>query len=43
MARPEMRWTLVDSVGKKATILAEFVEALGLPNVTVIADRAEAL
>jgi len=43
MARPEIGWTLVDSVGKKATILAEFVEALGLPNVTVIADRAEAL
>lgn len=43
MARPETRWTLVDSVGKKATILAEFVEVLGLPNVTVIAGRAEAL
>ncbi|MEP7040390.1 MAG: 16S rRNA (guanine(527)-N(7))-methyltransferase RsmG [Chloroflexota bacterium] len=43
MARPETRWTLVDSMGKKAAILAEFVEALGLPNITVIADRAEAL
>jgi len=43
MARPELRWTLVDSVGKKATILAEFAQALNLPNVTVIADRAEAL
>jgi len=43
MARPQMRWTLVDSVGKKASILAEFVEALALPNVTVLGDRAEAL
>lgn len=43
MARPEVSWTLVDSVGKKAAILAEFAEALGLSNVSVIADRAEAL
>ena len=43
LARPEIRWTLVDSVGKKAAILAELVEALGLGNVTVVADRAEAL
>lgn len=43
MARPERRWTLVDSVGKKATILAEFADALNLRNVTVIADRVEAL
>ncbi|MEO8639600.1 MAG: 16S rRNA (guanine(527)-N(7))-methyltransferase RsmG [Chloroflexota bacterium] len=43
MARPQMRWTLVDSVGKKATILAEFAQALSVSNVTVIADRAEAL
>ncbi|MBA3687318.1 MAG: 16S rRNA (guanine(527)-N(7))-methyltransferase RsmG [Chloroflexi bacterium] len=43
MARPEMRWTMVDTVGKKAAILAEFVQALSLSNVTVIADRAETL
>jgi len=43
MARPGMRWTMVDSVGKKATILAKFVQALSLPNVSIIADRAEAL
>ena len=43
MARPETRWTLVDSVGKKAAILEEFVEALGLRNVAVLSDRAEAL
>jgi 16S rRNA (guanine527-N7)-methyltransferase len=34
---------MVDSVGRKATILEEFVAALGLHNVTVVADRAEAL
>ena len=43
MARPEMRWTLVDSVGRKAAILAEFVEELDLPNVRVIPDRVETL
>ena len=43
MARPEIHWTLVDSVGKKAAILAGFAEALGLDNVTVVADRGETL
>jgi 16S rRNA (guanine527-N7)-methyltransferase len=43
LARPELRWTLVDSVGRKATILAEFARALGLQNVTVLAERAEAI
>ncbi len=43
LARPEISWTLVDSVAKKATALREMVEALGLRNVTVIAGRAEAL
>ncbi|MGZ6213393.1 MAG: 16S rRNA (guanine(527)-N(7))-methyltransferase RsmG, partial [Candidatus Limnocylindria bacterium] len=43
IARPEVRWTLVDSVGKKAAILAEVAGALKLSNITVIADRAEAL
>ncbi len=43
MARPEMRWTLVDSVGKKATILAEIAAVLDLHNVSVIADRVETL
>ena len=43
LARPELRWTLVDSVGKKAAILGELVKALGLRNVTVVVDRAEAL
>jgi 16S rRNA (guanine527-N7)-methyltransferase len=43
VARPGMHWTLVDSIGKKAALLAEFVEALGLRNVAVLGDRAEAL
>ncbi|MEO8251773.1 MAG: 16S rRNA (guanine(527)-N(7))-methyltransferase RsmG [Chloroflexota bacterium] len=43
LARPEMGWTLVDSVAKKAALLREFVEALGLRNVTVLSDRAEAV
>jgi 16S rRNA (guanine527-N7)-methyltransferase len=43
MARPQMRWTLVDSIGKKAAILREFVAELELPNVTVLAERAETL
>ena len=43
MARPEIRWTLVDSVGKKATILAEIAAALDLRNVSVVADRVETL
>jgi len=43
MARPEWSWTLVDSVRKKADALRSFVDALALPNVEVLADRAEAL
>lgn len=43
LARPDVRWTLVDSVGKKADALRGFVEALGLSNVTVLAERAEVL
>jgi 16S rRNA (guanine527-N7)-methyltransferase len=43
LARPETQWTLVDSVGKKAAILGEFIAGLGLRNVTVLSDRAEAL
>jgi 16S rRNA (guanine527-N7)-methyltransferase len=43
IARPEMRWTMVDSIGKKVAILSEFAQAMGLRNVTVVADRAEAL
>lgn len=43
LARPGMSWTLVDSARKKADALRGFVDALGLGNVTVIAERAETL
>lgn len=43
IARPSVHWTLVDSVHKKAVALRSFVEALGLVNVEVRAERAEAL
>ena len=43
LARPDVRWTLVDSVAKKAAALRGFVEALGLRNVVVLAERAETL
>ncbi|MGH2455020.1 MAG: 16S rRNA (guanine(527)-N(7))-methyltransferase RsmG [Candidatus Limnocylindria bacterium] len=43
LARPAMGWTLVDSVGRKADALRAFVQALGLANVEVLADRAEML
>ncbi len=43
LARPDIRWLLVDSVGKKAAVLRELVATLGLANTGVTADRAEAL
>ncbi|HEX6127677.1 MAG TPA: 16S rRNA (guanine(527)-N(7))-methyltransferase RsmG [Candidatus Limnocylindria bacterium] len=43
LARPDIEWVMVDSVGKKSTILAEFVAALGIGNASVLAERAEAL
>jgi 16S rRNA (guanine527-N7)-methyltransferase len=43
IARPHTRWTLVEAVGKKAGLLAAFSQELGLPNVTVVAERAETL
>lgn len=43
LARPDVRWTLVDSVGKKAAVLRDFAEALGMRNVAVLAERAETL
>jgi 16S rRNA (guanine527-N7)-methyltransferase len=42
MARPGVRWTLVDSVRKKADAVRGFAEALAL-DVTVVAERAEIL
>jgi 16S rRNA (guanine527-N7)-methyltransferase len=43
LARPGVRWLMVDSVGKKAAALRAFVDALDLPNASVSAERAEAL
>ncbi|MGH2418637.1 MAG: 16S rRNA (guanine(527)-N(7))-methyltransferase RsmG, partial [Candidatus Limnocylindria bacterium] len=43
LARPDMAWTLVDSARKKTEALRGFAGALGLANVTVIAQRAEIL
>jgi 16S rRNA (guanine527-N7)-methyltransferase len=43
LARPDVTWLLVDSVGKKAAALRSFVADLGLHNVTVAAERAETL
>jgi 16S rRNA (guanine527-N7)-methyltransferase len=43
LARPDVAWTLVDSVRKKADAVAAFADALELTNVSVIAERAEAL
>jgi 16S rRNA (guanine527-N7)-methyltransferase len=43
IARPDIEWTLVDSVGKKAEALRAFAETLGLDNVRVVAERAETL
>jgi 16S rRNA (guanine527-N7)-methyltransferase len=43
IARPDVSWTLVDSVRKKADALRSFVAVLGLANVAVVAERAELL
>lgn len=43
LARPLVRWTLVDSVRKKADALRGFADALDLGNVAVVAERAEIL
>ena len=43
LARPKMAWTLVDSVRKKVDSLGAFTAALGLRNVTLLAERAEVL
>src|SRR6267378_1153605 len=41
IAFPQLRVTLVESVGKKAAFLRETVDQLGLRDVEVVADRAE--
>jgi 16S rRNA (guanine527-N7)-methyltransferase len=43
IARPDVAWTLVESVGKKAAALRSFVAALQLRNVEVVNERAEVL
>jgi 16S rRNA (guanine527-N7)-methyltransferase len=43
LARPYVAWTLVDSVGRKADAMRGFVDALGLANVAIVAERAEIL
>ena len=43
IARPQVRWTLVDSVRKKADALRAIATSLDLANVQVVADRAELL
>lgn len=43
IVRPDMGWTLVDSVKKKAVFLSETIEALGLENARALSDRAEVL
>lgn len=41
IALPELRFTLIESTGKKAVFLEETVSALGLANVSVVNRRAE--
>jgi 16S rRNA (guanine527-N7)-methyltransferase len=43
IARPEVHWTLVDSVRKKGEVLREMLDQLGLASVTVLTERAEVL
>src|SRR5688500_5048733 len=43
MARPDIEWSLVDSVRKKADAMRSFADALELPNVSIVADRAEVM
>ncbi|WFB36907.1 16S rRNA (guanine(527)-N(7))-methyltransferase RsmG [Kiritimatiellota bacterium B12222] len=41
--RPDMQWTLVDSVAKKVRFLNEVASELALPNVIALSERAEVL
>jgi 16S rRNA (guanine527-N7)-methyltransferase len=41
IARPDLEVTLLEATQKKAAFLADVAEALGLSNVSVIAERAE--
>ena len=41
IVRPDLSFTLLDSVGKKTKFLEEMAATLPLPNVTVVTNRAE--
>lgn len=43
IALPNVRFTLIESTGKKAAFLREAADALGLGNIEVVNDRAEVL
>lgn len=43
IVRPDLPITLLEATGKKARYLGETADALGLTNITVLADRAETL
>jgi 16S rRNA (guanine527-N7)-methyltransferase len=43
LAQPERAWALVESVAKKAAVLREMADALGMERMTVLAERAETL
>jgi len=43
IAMPRLRFTLIETTGKKARFLEECVATLGLGNVSVVNDRAERL
>jgi 16S rRNA (guanine527-N7)-methyltransferase len=40
---PEVKFTLIDSIGKKITVVKEISEALGLTNVEAMQARAESV
>lgn len=43
IARPTLKFTLIESTGKKARHLTETAQALGLDHITVLSERAETL
>ncbi|MFO0557630.1 MAG: 16S rRNA (guanine(527)-N(7))-methyltransferase RsmG [Polyangiales bacterium] len=43
IARPDLAFTLIESTKKKAAFLADVAKHLALANVTVVAERAEAM
>lgn len=43
IVRPDIRITLVDSIGKKIVAVKEFMNALGVENAQAITDRSEVL